>query len=62
MFNENIKERNAKAMWWDGNKIQFGTLPDFFYKADREAKQAELEKMKQIEEKNNNINTEKKLE
>lgn len=62
MFNENIKERSAKAMWWDGNKIQFGTLPDFFYKADREAKQAELEKMKQMEEKNNNINTEKKLE
>ena len=49
MFNENIKERNAKAMWWDGNKIQFGTLPDFFHKADREAKQAELEKMKQME-------------
>jgi len=62
MFNENIKERNAKAMWWDGNKIQFGTLPDFFHQADREAKQAELEKMKQMEEKNNNINTEKKLE
>lgn len=62
MFNENIKERNAKAMWWDGNKIQFGTLPDFFYKADREAKQAELEKIKQMEEKNNNINTKKKLE
>ena len=62
MFNENIKERNAKAMWWDGNKIQFGTLPDFFHQADREAKQAELEKMKQMEEKNNNINTEQKLE
>ncbi|MDI9575009.1 MAG: hypothetical protein QM292_01060 [Bacteroidota bacterium] len=62
MFNENIKERNAKAMWWDGNKIQFGTLPDFFHQADREAKQAELEKIKQMEEKNNNINTEKKSE
>jgi hypothetical protein len=62
MFNENIKERSAKAMWWDGNKIQFGTLPDFFHQADREAKQAELEKMKQMEEKNNNINTEKKSE
>jgi hypothetical protein len=49
MFNENIKERNAKAMWWDGNKIHFGTLPDFFHQADREAKQAELEKMKQME-------------
>jgi hypothetical protein len=49
MFNENIKERNAKAMWWDGNKIQFGTLPDFFHQADREAKQAELEKMKLME-------------
>ncbi|MDI6833570.1 MAG: hypothetical protein QMD02_06995 [Bacteroidales bacterium] len=61
MFNENIKERNAKAMWWDGNKIQFGTLPDFFHQADREAKQAELEKMKLMEEKNNNFNTEKKL-
>jgi len=60
MFNENIKERNAKAMWWNGNKIQFGTLPDFFHQADREAKQAELEKMKLMEEKNNNINTEKK--
>jgi hypothetical protein len=62
MFNENIKERSAKAMWWDGNKIQFGTLPDFFHQADREAKQAELEKIKQMEEKNNNINTEKKSE
>jgi hypothetical protein len=49
-------------MWWDGSKIQFGTLPDFFHQADREAKQAELEKIKQMEEKNNNINTEKKSE
>ncbi len=61
MFNENIKERSAKAMWWDGSKIQFGKLPEFFQQADREAKQAELEKMKQLEENNNiKIDTEKK--
>ena len=23
MFNENIKERNAKPMWWDGEKLRF---------------------------------------
>lgn len=28
MFNENNKERNAKAMWWNGQNIQFGVLPE----------------------------------
>ncbi|HET7818636.1 MAG TPA: hypothetical protein VFL70_04970, partial [Bacteroidia bacterium] len=23
MFNENIKEKNAKPMWWDGEKLRF---------------------------------------
>ncbi|MEI6578619.1 MAG: glycine-rich domain-containing protein [Eubacteriales bacterium] len=35
MFNENITERNAKAMWWDGSRIQFGKLPEFFNKTDK---------------------------
>ncbi|WP_300567002.1 hypothetical protein [Flavobacterium sp.] len=28
MFNENNKEDNAKAIWSDGNKINFGKLPE----------------------------------
>ncbi len=32
MFNEKITERNGKAMWWDGTRLNFGKLPDFFNK------------------------------
>jgi len=27
LFNDNIKERNAMGMWWDGNAIRFGKMP-----------------------------------
>ena len=27
MFNENIKDKSAKPIWWDGNKLRFDTPP-----------------------------------
>jgi len=39
MFNENNLDRNAKAMWWDGNNIRFGILPDSFNKTEPKPKE-----------------------
>lgn len=30
MYNENNKEHNGKAMWWDGSKLNFGELPGLY--------------------------------
>jgi len=27
LFNDNIKERNAMGLWWDGTTLQFGKIP-----------------------------------
>jgi len=42
MFNENNHERNAKAMWWDGNNIHFGILPNYLNKTEPKHKEKEV--------------------
>jgi len=39
MFNENNKERNAKAIWWNGKNLQFGVLPAKFINIETKPKE-----------------------
>jgi hypothetical protein len=45
MFNENITNRNATPMWWDGSTLRFDAIPE--KPIDEAAKKAEEERMKQ---------------
>jgi hypothetical protein len=44
MFNENITNRNATPMWWDGSTLRFDKIPE--KPIDEAAKNAEEERMK----------------
>jgi hypothetical protein len=44
MFNENITNRNATPMWWDGSTLRFDAIPE--KPIDEAAKKAEEERMK----------------
>lgn len=45
MFNENITNRNATPIWWDGSSLRFDKIPE--KPIDEAAKKAEEERMKQ---------------
>lgn len=44
MFNENITNRNATPIWWDGSTLRFDAIPE--KPIDEAAKKAEEERMK----------------
>jgi hypothetical protein len=53
MFNENIRERSALPMWWDGAKFRFDEVPQI----DRSAEKAKETEMMEKQRKGNSENS-----